>query len=122
MRGYLNQYGVKAGNRVVVFTTNDSAYRTVVDLHDAGIDVAAVVDCRPSLDDEVAAMVTGRGIELLTGQVVARAQGGSKLRSVLVRNASGGAARKFDCDLLAVSGGWSPAIHSACAIRRAVCL
>ena len=43
---YLNRYGVGAGSRAVVFTNNDSAYRTALDLAAAGIAVAAVVDAR----------------------------------------------------------------------------
>jgi len=110
-RAYANQYGVKAGKCALVFTTNDSAYRTVADLHDAGIRVAAIVDCRSSVDDDVLSVATSRGIEVLENHFVIRAQGGGELRAALVRNVAGGAARKINCDLLAVSGGWSPAIH-----------
>ncbi len=47
---YLNRYGVGAGSRAVVFTNNDSAYRTAFDLAAAGIAVAAVVDARRTTD------------------------------------------------------------------------
>jgi len=47
VRSYLNRYAVAAGSRVVVATTNDSAYDTVADLLAAGVEVAAVVDARP---------------------------------------------------------------------------
>ena len=46
-RSYLHRYGVLVGHRVVVFTTNDSAYAAAADLADAGVQVAAVVDTRP---------------------------------------------------------------------------
>ena len=46
VRHYLNRYGVAAGARTVVFTCNDSAYRTAIDLAQRGIAVAAVVDTR----------------------------------------------------------------------------
>ena len=36
-----------SGARAVVFTTNDSAYAAAVDLADAGVRIAAVVDARP---------------------------------------------------------------------------
>ena len=45
-RTYLHRYGVLCGRRAVVFTTNDSAYAAAVDLSDAGVEVAAVVDAR----------------------------------------------------------------------------
>ena len=38
--------GVRPGSGAVVFTNNDSAYRTALDLHAAGVAVAAVVDLR----------------------------------------------------------------------------
>ena len=36
---YIHRYGVLPGSRVVVFTNNDSAYRTAFDLLDAGAKV-----------------------------------------------------------------------------------
>src|SRR5215510_10213117 len=46
VRTYVNRYAVAPGRRAVVFTTNDSGYEAAIDLADAGIDVAAVVDPR----------------------------------------------------------------------------
>ena len=43
---FMNRYGVQPGTRAVVFTNNDSAYRTALRLVTAGIEVAAVVDSR----------------------------------------------------------------------------
>jgi len=34
VRKYINYYGVKCGNNVVVFTNNDDAYETAISLHD----------------------------------------------------------------------------------------
>ncbi len=48
-RTFLHRYGVLPGSRAVVFTTNDSAYAAAVDLADAGVEVAAVVDVRRRL-------------------------------------------------------------------------
>src|SRR5579862_1547821 len=39
---FVNRYGVRVGSRAVVFTNNDAAYRSAMDLLDAGIAVAAV--------------------------------------------------------------------------------
>ena len=36
VRTYINRYGVVPGNRTVVFTNNDDAYRTALALHGAG--------------------------------------------------------------------------------------
>ena len=51
VRTYLNRYGVAAGTRVVVATTNDSVYAMLPELAAAGVEVATVADARPTLSD-----------------------------------------------------------------------
>lgn len=116
VRSYLNRYGVAPGSRAVVSTTNDSAYDTVADLHAAGIDIAAVVDARPELSHRAAEAAAATGVRVLTGSTVVDTAGGDRLTGVTVQSldADGqltGAPQAFDCDLLAVSGGWSPVVH-----------
>ncbi len=43
---YVNRYAVAPGRRALVFTNNDSAYRTAMELADAGLESVAVVDPR----------------------------------------------------------------------------
>lgn len=45
-RTYLNRYGVLAGQRIVVFTTNDSAYDAASELAEAGAEIVRIVDAR----------------------------------------------------------------------------
>jgi sarcosine oxidase subunit alpha len=111
---YLHAYGVRCGSRAVVFTNNDSAYRTALDLHAAAVAVAAVVDSRASagaVRDEVRA----QGIEVIAGAVVVDTIGTLRLSGAHVMRFDGqsvqGAGRTLDCDLLAVSGGFSPVVH-----------
>jgi sarcosine oxidase subunit alpha len=112
---YLHAYGVRCGSRAVVFTNNDSAYRTALDLHLAGVPVAAVVDSRAggagAGRDEARAL----GIEIIEGAVVTDTVGTLRLRGVHVMRFDGrslqGDTRTFACDLLAVSGGFSPVVH-----------
>ncbi|WP_369393699.1 sarcosine oxidase subunit alpha family protein [Streptomyces sp. CG1] len=116
VRSYLNRYGVAAGSRAVVSTTNDSAYDTVADLHAAGIDIAAVVDARPELSHRAAEAAVATGVRVLTGSAVVDTTGGSRITGVTVQalDDSGrltGDPQSFVCDLLAVSGGWSPVVH-----------
>ncbi|MBP8536746.1 sarcosine oxidase subunit alpha family protein [Streptomyces sp. MK37H] len=116
VRLYLNRYAVAPGSRAVVSTTNDSAYDTVADLHAAGIDIAAVVDARPELSRRAAEVATATGVRVLTGSAVVDTAGGARLTGVTVQalDEEGqltGAPGWFDCDLLAVSGGWSPVVH-----------
>ncbi|MFH9709431.1 sarcosine oxidase subunit alpha family protein [Streptomyces luteogriseus] len=116
VRTYLDRYAVAPGSRAVVSTTNDSAYDTVAALHAAGIDIAAVVDARPEPSRRAAEVAGATGVRMLTGSTVVDTEGGHRLTGVTVRalDADGrltGAPERFDCDLLAVSGGWSPVVH-----------
>ncbi|MEY9996856.1 sarcosine oxidase subunit alpha [Streptomyces sp. V4I8] len=116
VRTYLNRYAVAPGSRAVVSTTNDSAYDTVADLRAAGVDIAAVVDARPELSDRAAEAVAATGVRVLTGSAVVDTSGHHRLTGVTVQalDDSGqptGEPRSFDCDLLAVSGGWSPVVR-----------
>jgi sarcosine oxidase, subunit alpha len=101
-RTYLHRYGVLAGRRAVVFTTNDSAYDVARDLAEAGVAIAAVVDVR-------AAGPALPGIETMSGYVVSRVDGNPRVSGVTVTG--NGPARHFEADLLLVSGGWNPVVH-----------
>jgi len=46
VRKYINYYGVKCGNNVVIFTNNDDAYETAISLHNRGVKIKAIVDIR----------------------------------------------------------------------------
>ena len=108
-QAYINRYGVRPGRRAVVFTNNNSAYSVAADLAQTGIEVAAIIDSRDTVPDAARAMVSG--IEILPGHVVTTTQGGRHIRSVEVAPNGGGAIRRIACDLLAMSGGWNPAVH-----------
>ena len=112
---YVNRYGVAPGRRVVVFTNNDSAYQTALDLVDAGVDVRAVVDVRPETHSELTNMVGGRGVEVLPGHVLVDVRGSRGVKAVEVRRIDGGSvgggSRLLECDLVATSGGWNPTLN-----------
>ncbi|MGW0417787.1 sarcosine oxidase subunit alpha family protein [Streptomyces sp. NPDC003015] len=116
VRTCLNRYAVAPGSRAVVSTTNDSAYDTVADLYAAGIPVAVVVDARPELSDRAAQVAAATGVRVLTGSAVVDTAGERRLTGVTVQALDGegqltGEPESFACDLLAVSGGWSPVVH-----------
>ncbi|MAG95738.1 MAG: sarcosine oxidase subunit alpha family protein [Alphaproteobacteria bacterium] len=116
-QGYLNRYAVRPGERAVVFTNNDSAYAAALDLAAADVNVS-VVEARPEPTGELPQRARQSGIEILDGSVVVASRGRRRLRGVEVRKlADGGVGDRstnLDCDLLAVSGGWSPAVHLHC--------
>lgn len=113
---YINQYGVCPGRRAVVFTNNDSAYRTALDLHEAGVTVV-VVDSRAKGGGMLADAARSAGVAILDGHVVCNVIGRGSVKAVQVAQWSGDAdatvdsSIKIDCDLVAMSGGWSPAVH-----------
>ncbi len=117
VRQYVNRYGVTPGPRIAVFTNNDDAYRTVLDLADSGVRIAAVVDVRTDPVGELPEKTIARGIEVIKGSAVVRAKGGWRLDTAEVMALDGsaetvtGSVRRIPCDVLAVSGGWNPAIH-----------
>ncbi|MFI7581410.1 sarcosine oxidase subunit alpha family protein [Kocuria kalidii] len=119
VRTYLNRYAVAAGSRVVVATTNDSAYAVVADLVAAGVDVAAVVDSRQDVQGGPAAVVAATGVPLFSGSAVVDTLGegeGGRVSGVVVSalaadGSLSGPARTLEADLLAVSGGWTPVVH-----------
>ena len=119
VRSYVNRYGVAPGKRVAVFTNNDDAYRTALDLADAGVAVAvaAVVDVRHDPSGDLVTQAMARGIEIVDGAAVTGVQGSRGVRGIEVMglNEAGdgvtGAARDIECDVICSSGGWNPAIH-----------
>jgi len=111
-RTYLHRYGVRPGRRAVVLTTNDSAYAAALDLHAAGVQIAAVADLRPSGSPAWARRCAERGIDVLDGHGVAGVAGEDRVGAVTLRRLQDGAfagpARDLAADLLLVSGGWNP--------------
>ncbi len=112
-RAYVNQYGVKPGSRALIATNNNDAYRSAIDLHDAGVGIAAVVDSRLHPDAPLAGELEKRSIRLLTGKTVGAAGGGKHLRYAQIVTTQGETEEpeRIDCDLIAASGGWNPNVH-----------
>ena len=116
VRTYLNRYAVRPGRRAVVFTNNDSAYRTALDLQRAGVGVS-VVDLRPNPQSDLPAAARAAGIGIRAGHAITATKGRRRVASVQVQRLSDagdrveGAAETIPCDLVCVSGGWNPTIH-----------
>lgn len=111
-RAYVNQYGVLPGRRAVVFTNNDDAYRTALDLHRTGAAIRAIVDVRAAGGGALATRAAAKGIEVLQGHAVVATHGVQAVTAVDVAPLDRRErVRTIDCDLVAVSGGWNPAVH-----------
>ena len=119
----IERHAVLPGRRAVVFTNNDSAYRAAIRLAGAGAEVAAIVDSRFGGDGrtgpagELGARAQALGIPVLAGHVVSDVAGRRQVAGASVARWSGDSwanvkpTMRIDCDLVAVSGGWSPAVH-----------
>ncbi|MCA4134557.1 sarcosine oxidase subunit alpha family protein [Arthrobacter sp. M4] len=115
VRSYINRYAVAPGTRVVIGTNNDSAYALVSELTAAGVTIAAIADARTEVSDAASA-AAAQGIKVLSGSAVVDTTGDPRVSGAVVRSldADGvaqGPAVELDCDLVAVSGGWSPVTH-----------
>ena len=115
-QAYANRHGVRAGERCVVFTNNNSAYVAARDLSAAGIEIMAIVDSRRDVPKGAAEMASVVGIGILAGHVVVKAHGTKAVHAVTVQALDDagdltGDTRDIICDLVAVSGGWAPTVH-----------
>jgi len=108
-RTFLLRYGVTVGARAAVFTTNDSAYQTALDLHDAGVGVDAIVDARADVAEDLLDACATRGIPVHAASVVTGTRGETRVTHALVSGPAGSSV--VECDVLLVSGGWNPAVH-----------
>jgi sarcosine oxidase subunit alpha len=106
---YVNRFAVAPGRNAVLFTANDDAYHAAAALKAAGVAVAAVVDARAEPGTGVRTLVDG--IAHYPGHAVVATAGRRGLRGVSIRPLAGGRTIRIACDLLAVSGGWNPAVH-----------
>ncbi|MDQ2916015.1 MAG: sarcosine oxidase subunit alpha family protein [Pseudomonadota bacterium] len=110
---YARRYGVRLGTRAVVFTNNDGAYAAALALSESGVAIAAIVDARSEsqLGGALPTRARDAGLALLPASVIAHARGSLRVSGVDVVPRAGGASKSFDCDVVAVSGGYSPTVH-----------
>lgn len=114
VRTYLNRYALTLGRRVLIATNNDSAWTAAIDLAASGANVT-IADERPtaSASLEVAAQRAGIDIRLATHLV--RAHGGRMVQGAELQAAASARSKSkiqsIECDLIGMSGGWSPTLH-----------
>ncbi len=113
VRDYVTDYGVSPGDRTVVVTNNDDGYRTALALSAAGLEVPAILDAREAATGALVEEARAQGLRVLTGRGVAKVKGVARVEGVTVCMAAGEGAGIEDiaCDVVAMSGGWSPVVH-----------
>lgn len=115
VRTYLNRYAVRVGQRIAVFTTNDSVYPLVHELQETG-GVVAVIDSRSSASP-AAQQAAANGVHVMIGTAVVdtHVDEDNQLEAISVATINGSVdfntTQSLQVDTLAVSGGWSPVVH-----------
>jgi sarcosine oxidase subunit alpha len=110
-RTYLHRYGVRVGTRAVIATSSDSAYQVAADLARAGITIAAIADTRLAPSAEAAALAASANLPVRASTFVAKTSGRLRVSSATLAPIGGGAAERISCDLLLMSGGYTPSVH-----------
>jgi sarcosine oxidase, subunit alpha len=110
-RTYLNHHGVAVGQKVGVYTANDSAYAAAIDLKKAGAAIPVIVDVRDNPDSGLVEEAKALGIRVLTGHAVTGAGGKLRVASMMVEPNSGGKTEIIPVDALIMSAGWTPSVH-----------
>jgi len=117
LRTYINHFAVLPGKSIVIITNNDSAYHTVLDVRTAGAQVE-VVDVRRNPAGALLDQAREQGIHIHeNSSITAVDYRRGKLRGVEIMQlddrgeAVRGVPNGLTCDLVAVSGGWTPTVH-----------
>ena len=120
-REMLHRYGVLAGQRIVVFTSDDAAYDAAADLAAAGARVT-LLDARPAqalhtdtrppnpgahlCAEPGAHLCAEHSVDVRPGAVVVGTEGVEHVTHAVLADGE-----RLPCDLLLVSGGWNPTAH-----------
>jgi len=118
----IHLYAVRPGKRAVVLAGNNDAYAVALDLLDAGVDVAAVIELRtkPRLDS-IAKALLQLSVPVHTGHAVYESIKGKNgmlsavdVRKITSQGECAAAGEIIDCDLLCMSVGFTPAYQLIC--------
>ena len=102
---YIHRYAVVPGHRAVFLANDDSVYAAAREFARHGGEMAALVDLR---SDSAA---DADGLPVLRGAMPVRSLGRSRVSGIEVASAPDGRTRRIACDLIAMGGGWNPAVH-----------
>ena len=109
---YVRRYAVRPGARAVAVTNNNSTYRTILELVEAGIEVPVLADLRSRPHEALVAELAARGVEVLRGHAIVGVAGSRAVKAAFVAASDRPVdPRRVACDLVLCSGGWSPRVH-----------
>ncbi|MDE2383048.1 MAG: (2Fe-2S)-binding protein [Alphaproteobacteria bacterium] len=107
LRSLANRFALVPSQRAVLLTNNDSAYEAAFDLAAHGVAVT-VADLRREISGALMSRAAGQGIVVFPESGIAEVIAKPDVRAVKL---SGRHAVTIECDVLGMSGGWSPLVH-----------
>ncbi len=107
LRTYANRFALLPSKRCIIATNNDSAYETAFDLVTLGATVM-IADERNGIAGELLAKSASLGVVVFAGSSIAAVAGKRRIEAVML---GGPHHVRLSCDLLGMSGGWSPLVH-----------
>jgi sarcosine oxidase, subunit alpha len=114
-RGFLARYGVRPGSRAIIATAHDSAYRAALELAEAGLAIALIADLRPQAEGDLPRAARKAGLRVETGAAILGTRGRLRVSHAVIAkrwaDGSAGPGEVIACDLIAMSGGWTPSVH-----------
>ncbi len=109
------RYGVRPGQRIVVATSHDGGYRAALDLAEAGCEIALIVDARADASGPLPMAARAHGLRVETHAAVLGSRGGLRVTHAKVArlwsDGRPGKPEEIACDLIAMTGGWTPSVH-----------
>ena len=109
---YVCRYGVRPGTRAIVVTNNNSAYESAFILARNNIRIAALLDTRRQVSNELREQAERLGVPVLTRYGVKSVKGRSSVSGVVAAPLDDFSREQYyPCDLVCTSGGWNPTLH-----------
>ena len=117
VRHYAN-LKLNLGKNIILFTNNDYAYQTAIDIVNLNSLInVTIVDIRNNSEGDIVKNAKTLGIKILFNHVITNTTGRKKISSVHIHKIDSLTNKivnfygKLDCDLLCISGGWTPTVH-----------
>ncbi len=101
---YAKRYGVACGRNIIIYTNNDSGWKTAKDLCDMNFPVKAVIDSR-----SITPRCEIKNIDVYLGRKIVTTSGRHSVSSVTLDDKT-----IIHSDCVGVSGGWNPTLHLSC--------
>ena len=102
---------------MALVTAHDAAYRTALDLHAAGAQIAAIADVRAAADGALPQAARAAGMAVHERMTVTGTGGGTRVSEVMLARCDGegrvrrGGSVRVPCDALLMCGGYTPSVH-----------